>query len=202
MNWDALLDIDTWNYWLSEYAGFGPLPGIGLAMLESFIPPLPLFAIVAGNAAAFGLWWGLLYSWIGTTVGSIIVFFIFRSLSKKKLKAYVTKHPKAERFFHWVEKKGFTPLFILYSFPFSPSSVISVTAGLSTVPIHTFLLALAMGKSVLVFIMSYIGYDFFDMLREPWRFIPVVGCIILLWYVGKKVENRYMNTPLVERETE
>ena len=119
INWDVVFNIDTWHHWLNTYAGFGPFPGIALAMLESFFPPLPLIAIVAGNAAAFGLWWGFLISWIGTFVGSTIVFFIFRAISKKKIKAYLTKYPKVDRFFHWVEKKGFTPIFMLYLLVFA-----------------------------------------------------------------------------------
>lgn len=194
IDWEALKDIENWNYWLSQYAGFGPLPGIVLAMLESFFPPLPLFAIVAGNAAAFGLWWGALFSWIGTTLGSIIVFFLFRFFSKKRMKEYLTRHPKAKQFFHWVEKKGFTPIFVLYSFPFSPSSLVSLTAGLSSVSIPTYLTAVIMGKAVVVFIMSYIGHDIFDIIKQPWRLIPISLVIFLLWYGGKLLEKRYVGS--------
>lgn len=194
INWDLIFNVDTWDYWLEEYADLGPLLGIGLPMLESFFPPLPLFAIVAGNAAAFGFWLGMLLSWIGTVGGSFIVFLIFRSFSKKKIHAFLEKHPKAEKFFHWVERKGFTPIFMLYSFPFSPSSLVSITAGVSTVPLFTYLTALAMGKAVVVFIMSFIGYDIFDIFQEPWRLILSVAIVVVLWLLGKRVEKRYIHS--------
>lgn len=171
-------------------------------MIEAFIPPLPLFAIVAGNAAAFGLWWGFLFSWIGTFLGSALVFLLFRTISKGKIKAYLMKYDKVERFFHWVEKKGFTPIFILYSFPFTPSFLVNVTAGLATIPLHTFLLSLALGKGVMVFIMSFVGHDILEAFAHPWKLVTAIGIIIALWYVGKRVERHYIETRMPEGELE
>jgi uncharacterized membrane protein YdjX (TVP38/TMEM64 family) len=191
-NLKEIINAETINYWINQYASFGPLPGMVLAMLESVFPPIPLFAVVAGNAAAFGLWWGSLFSWIGTTLGSILVFSIFRSFSKRKLKAYLTRHPKAKRFFLWIERKGFTPIFMLYCFPFTPSSLVNITTGLSSVPFYIFFIAVALGKFVMVFIMSFIGYDLVGLFTKPWRLILVAVVILVMWFGGKWVEKRYL----------
>jgi len=47
---------------LERYRDFGPLPGIALTFMKSFVPPLPTILIVGVNAAVYGLWLGFLYS--------------------------------------------------------------------------------------------------------------------------------------------
>lgn len=48
---------------LESYEALGPLPGIFMPMIESFLPILPLIVLVIANAAAYGLWKGFLFSW-------------------------------------------------------------------------------------------------------------------------------------------
>ena len=59
--------------WLQQYSNLGPLPGILLPFCEAFFPFLPLVVFVMGNAAAYGLWWGFLFSWIGVCAGAVVV---------------------------------------------------------------------------------------------------------------------------------
>lgn len=64
---------------LADYEKLGPLPGILLPFIEAFLPFLPLFVFVLANGAAYGLFEGFLYSWIGASFGSLGVFLLFVS---------------------------------------------------------------------------------------------------------------------------
>src|SRR5688572_4501216 len=132
------LDLDSIQWTLESYSQWGPLPGILLPMVESFLPVLPLFLIIAANANIYGLWLGFILSWIGVTAGAISVFWISRKLGRNVKGWLERRFPKSARFFNWVERKGFTPLFLLACFPFTPSVVITVVSGLSKVPFRTF----------------------------------------------------------------
>ncbi|MDR4887131.1 TVP38/TMEM64 family protein [Fredinandcohnia sp. QZ13] len=173
---------------LSEYRSFGPLPGIVLPMLEAFLPFLPLVAFVVANANAFGLWLGFLYSWIGAIGGSLLVFFLVRKYGQKRFFSFVSRHKKIKRLITWVEKHGFGPLFLLLCFPFTPSAAINLVAGLSRVSIPQFVLAVLCGKLVMIFTISFIGYDIRALFQQPVRTIIVVIIIFVLWIVGKRVE--------------
>lgn len=72
------LDMEQIQALLEKYSSLGPIPGIALPMVEALLPFLPLFIIVAGNASAYGLWLGFIYSWLGTVAGALIVFLIAR----------------------------------------------------------------------------------------------------------------------------
>ncbi|WP_408010612.1 TVP38/TMEM64 family protein [Pseudalkalibacillus sp. A8] len=181
--------------WLDEYQNLGPFPGILLPMLEAFLPILPLVLFVAGNAAAYGFFWGVLFSWIGTVFGSIFVYMLVRNYAQARFLKFLTRHDKTKSLLEWVEKKGFGLLFVLYCFPFTPSALINVICGLSKVSTLTFVLAVSLGKLVMVFFISYIGHDFFSIIKEPIKMIIISIIIFVLWLIGKLLERK-LHRPL------
>jgi uncharacterized membrane protein YdjX (TVP38/TMEM64 family) len=185
------MDIDSIQRTLESYSQFGPLPGLLLPFIESFLPFLPLILIIAANANIYGLGFGFLFSWIGVTAGALCVFMICRALGKNVKDKLMRRFPKSERFFNWVERKGFTPLFLLACFPFTPSVIITVISGLSKVPFHTFLLATLMGKAVMIFCISIISFDIANLVEEPWRIFVSVTAVLVMWFGGKSLESRY-----------
>jgi uncharacterized membrane protein YdjX (TVP38/TMEM64 family) len=176
---------------LDRYSDLGPLPGILLPLLESLLPILPLVVFVFANSAAYGMWLGFLYSWIGACIGAMLVFLIARWFGRRFGPRIRRRFPKTERFFTWVERKGFTPIFLLSCFPFSPSALINISAGLSNMPLHSFMTAIILGKAVMIFTLSFIGSDLQAMVDQPWRIAVAVAVLVLMWLGGKKLESRY-----------
>lgn len=185
------MDIDHIQQTLESYSQFGPLPGILLPFIESFLPFLPLIVIIAANANIYGLGFGFLFSWIGVTAGALSVFAICRVLGRRVKNRLMRRFPKSERFFNWVERRGFTPLFLLACFPFTPSVVITVVSGLSRVPFHTFLLATLLGKAVMIFCISLLSFDIANLVDEPWRIFVSITAVLVMWFGGRSLESRY-----------
>lgn len=201
--WSAAWSLSEWiNYakgmsledikgWLHRYSEYGPLPGILLPFLEALLPILPLVVFVVANAAAYGMWLGFLYSWIGVASGSLVVFLLARRFGFRYGDRIRKRFPKSEKFFGYVERKGFTPIFLLACFPFSPSALVNIASGLSKIPLHTFLIAMALGKGVMIFTLSFLGHDLQAMADQPWRIVLAIAIIILMWLGGRKLEKRY-----------
>ena len=173
---------------IQQYRSFGPIPGILLPLLEAFLPFLPLVVFVTANANAFGLWWGFLFSWIGATLGALIVFLLVRRFGEARIFRFLRKSRQVNRLTKWVDKHGFGPLFILLCFPFTPSAVVNVVAGLSSISIAQYMLAVVTGKMVMIFTISFIGYDIISLVKQPIRTVIVVAIIFVLWFVGKRIE--------------
>ncbi|MBI0579783.1 TVP38/TMEM64 family protein [Neobacillus cucumis] len=193
------MDFEMMKEWISldnimdlikQYRSLGPLPGILLPMLEAFLPFLPLFLFVMANASAFGLWWGFLFSWLGACVGALLLFFVIRRFGQRRLLSFLPKHPKVRKLMDWVDRHGFGPLFILLCFPFTPSAIVNIVAGLSKISMYQYMLAVFIGKMVMIFTISFVGYDLHSLITKPYRTIMVVGIIFILWYVGKRIEVR------------
>lgn len=173
-----------------SYRAFGPLIGFLLPFLEAFLPFLPLFIFVFANATAYGLWFGFLLSWLGSVVGAYTVFLIIRKYGRARFMNFMTRHEKVEKLIHWVERSGFGPLFLILCFPFTPSALVNFVVGLSNINRHYYLLTVMAGKFVMVFIISFVGYDVRALFTQPFRTAIVIGVIIILYVVGKIFEKR------------
>jgi len=182
-----------------EYRALGPLPGILLPMLEAFFPFLPLILFVIANANSFGLWFGFLYSWIGSSAGALLVFFLVRKFGRKRFLNFLSRHEKVRRMMNWVERHGFAPLFLMLCFPFTPSALVNVVAGLSKINVWQFALAVLSGKLVMIFMLSLSGYDLRELIEEPVRLIIVFVVMALMWFIGKRIEQR-LNVSLIKRK--
>ncbi|GAQ19638.1 TVP38/TMEM64 family inner membrane protein YdjZ [Oceanobacillus picturae] len=187
---------------LGEYEQLGPLPGILLPFIEAFLPFLPLVVFVFANAAAYGLLEGFLLSWAGSSLGAILVFLIIRKLGKRPLFAKIRKNKQVKKVTTWLERHGFGPLFLLTCFPFSPSAVINVVAGLSKISVQQFVLAVLLGKSVMIFSLAYIGSSITEFAKNPMRTIIVGSCIAIFWIVGKIIEKRLEKKAMLKEAKE
>lgn len=197
-NWKEYLEYEHIKQLLRDYEQLGPLPGILLPFIEALLPFLPLIVFVLANAAAYGLLKGFFYSWLGSSLGSILVFFIIRKLGKKRMFKAIRKNKQVSQVTSWLERHGFGPLFLLLCFPFSPSSVINVVAGLSKISTQQFILAVFLGKSVMIFSIAYIGSSIFEFAKNPVKTIVIGVCIILFWGIGKYIEKRLQQKSLVK----
>ncbi|MEH7108321.1 MULTISPECIES: TVP38/TMEM64 family protein [Bacillaceae] len=193
------MDFETIKAWftlhnimelIQQYRALGPIPGILFIVLEAFLPFLPLFIFVMANANAFGLWLGFLYSWVGAVIGALLVFSIIRKYGQQKLLGFLPRHPKVRKLMDWVERHGFGPVFLMICFPFTPSAVVNIVAGLSKLSKAQYMLAVCIGKMVMIFTISFIGYDIRSLILQPYRTVIVLAIIFILWYVGKRIEVR------------
>ncbi|WP_188455248.1 TVP38/TMEM64 family protein [Virgibacillus oceani] len=193
-DWKIMIEQDRLDdyiqHLLNDYEKLGPLPGVLLPFLEAFLPFLPLVVFVFANSAAYGLLEGFLLSWLGSSLGAIIVFMIIRKLGDKRIFKAIRKNKQVHKVTQWLERHGFGPLFLLMCFPFSPSSVINVVAGLSKISLQQFTLAVIMGKSVMIFTMAYVGASIASFAEKPVRTIIVAVCITLFWIFGKFIEKK------------
>ncbi|ASK60840.1 TVP38/TMEM64 family protein [Virgibacillus phasianinus] len=187
------------NQLLNNYESLGPLPGLLFPFLEAFLPFLPLVVFVIANSAAYGLLEGFLLSWAGASVGAVFVFLLIRKLGDKRIFKVIRRNRQVKKVTAWLERHGFGPLFLLLCFPFSPSAIINVVAGLSKISIQQFVLAVLLGKSVMIFTMAYVGASIASFAKNPTKSIVVAACIIAFWLIGKYAEKRIQKRT-VEKE--
>jgi uncharacterized membrane protein YdjX (TVP38/TMEM64 family) len=174
---------------IAKYRALGPLPGILLPLVEAFLPFLPLFIFVMANVNAFGFWLGFLFSWAGSCLGAYLLFIFIRKYGQKRFLSFIARHQKVRKLMIWVETHGFGPLFLLLCFPFTPSALVNIVAGLSKISIKQYMLAVSIGKMVMIFTISFIGYDLHALLTKPYRTVVVGLFIFILWAAGKRLEK-------------
>ncbi|MFD1776822.1 TVP38/TMEM64 family protein [Paenibacillus rhizophilus] len=190
----SLLTEENLRNMLERYRSLGPFPGITLTFIKSFVPPLPTLLIVGLNAAVYGLWLGFLYSWIGLVAGCLVTFLIIRKIASQRFLRKWAQRPKVARAMEWVRRSGFSYVFLLSLFPVGPFVVINLAAGLAGMRLRSYLLALAAGKAVMVFAVSYIGSDAGRFIRNPAEVLYVLLFVLLSLWGVKSIET-YFSRP-------
>ena len=55
---------------------------------------------------------------------------------------------------------------------------------------NTYFWTLALGKLIMIFVVSFIGSDIKALITQPIRTAIVILIIAILWFVGKAIEKR------------
>ena len=142
------------------------------SIIEEIVAPIPSPAvmIVTGSIASareLSFEYLLVLVVLGATgklVGSVIVYFISDKvediLSGVLEKFFGVKHEDIESFGKILKGgwKDYLTLFLMRSFPFVPSSIISIGSGILKIPMKIFIISTFFGSLVRDFIYMYFGY--------------------------------------------
>ena len=183
--------LDYWQTLFDSFGDLGPLAPIGLAMVESFFPPLPLIAIVALNVAAHGGVPGFLYSWLGVALGGSIMFLFWRRLVKCYFWKLARRWPKLEKAQQWVNHFDTSSLFMLTLLPFTPSSFMHLAFGISDFDEKRYLITMLLGKGVMVAMMAVFGQSLVSSMKNPLYLVLAVGLWVAMYAVSKRFCKRH-----------
>lgn len=181
----------VWMDLLEKIAELGPIAGILLIMTEAFIPILPLSVFVAINVMVYGFWKGYLYSWIGNVLASVLLFLIIRRYGTSRFRKMIRSSKKINNIFVWIQKQGFIPIFILLSFPFTPSCLICGLSALAEIKCKTFIYSIIFGKLIMILSLSFIGYNISEFLNQPIKSVALILLTLSVSFIAKLIINRY-----------
>ncbi|MDY5435406.1 TVP38/TMEM64 family protein [Peptostreptococcus porci] len=179
--------INNILYLAKDYFIISILISFFAAFLESFIPALPLLAIVATSAAVNGLVAGFVATWLGSSVGTICVFIFLKKLLKLEMFAKLRKKFESDKFFKAskiLEEKGFLGIFAFYTFPFLPSSLLTVASSLCNISYKIFIPPMMFGKFLMMFLISYVGSDIKGFIHSPVKIVVVTLITIATYYIA------------------
>ncbi|MFC0015930.1 MULTISPECIES: TVP38/TMEM64 family protein [Allobacillus] len=186
---------------LELYGSFGPVPGILLPFIEAFLPFLPIIVFILANSIVYGLFFGFIFSWIGAVLGATLLFIVLRKMEQFEWIQKIKAQKQVRKITAFFDRRGFGPLFLLLCFPFSPSALINVVAAFSRISIQQFVLALILGKAVMIFSVSYVGSSITSFATNPTKAIIIGICIVIVWAIGKFIEAR-MNSKANQFDSE
>lgn len=186
-----MTESKSWYDFFEVFTEFGPLAGILLVMIEAFIPILPLSVFVAMNVMAFGFWLGYLYSWIGNVAGSLIVFFLIKKYGMAKFHKKIQKSKKIKNTFLWIKKHGFLPIFVLLTFPFTPSFLICGLSALAEISYKTFIYSIVFGKLIMILSLSFIGYNLTEFISHPIKSVLLISLTFSFSLIARFFMNRH-----------
>jgi uncharacterized membrane protein YdjX (TVP38/TMEM64 family) len=141
----TLSDPEQMRRLIGQAGAWGPLVFIGVQVLQVLIAPIPGQVAVVVGGYLFGPFWGLVYTLIGATIGSLLVFTLARKLGRPFVERFVSSR-QLDRFDSLTKRNGILIFFLIFLLPGFPDDVIAFVAGLTAIPIRTLLVVSLAGR--------------------------------------------------------
>lgn len=191
-----LIDIlknlgDILNDFLLSLGVLAPILSSILILLEGILAFLPLVVFVTINILILGPIVGGIISWIMTTIGGYLTFYLCRKGFNKLFQKKISNSKKLVKFMKKVDNLKFKQLVLLIAIPFAPSFFINVGAGLSNISIKKYFYALLVGKIFVIIFLGYIGCNIVECFTNPVVLIKVVVLIVVAYIVAQLVNKKF-----------
>lgn len=188
------MSLSQLEEWFDAFRQFGYIPGFIMLYLRAIVPVLPLTLYVVLLIHAYGLFPGIIISWLGIVSGTFTVFLICKkfvnTIRMKKLKS----RKSVQRLSSFIDRQGLIPLFVLLCFPFTPNTLINIIASLSHIKIKYYFFVLVISKLISITILGVMGKEIFTIFTNPLRALIMIVLLVVLWFISKKVEKHFMGS--------
>lgn len=169
---------------------YGPFLGCFCIILESIIPPLPLFVFITINFVAFGKLLGFLISWICTCIGCIISYLLVKKVFRNWIVQKIKNVNLLTKCMSYIENLSLTKITMILSIPFTPAFMVNIAAGLCNMNFKKFLIAILISKIFLVYFWGVVGTGLLESFHNPRSLITVVVMVVIAYifsFIIKKV---------------
>lgn len=177
-------------YSVSEYKFLAAVIAFLLTAIESFIPVLPLVAIILLNVFIFGLWLGFFISWAGSCIAAVLLYLLANKFSKLKIFDKYKNKFDDKRISSYIKKQGFSIIFITYVCPFISDFLINILSGFIGLDLKTFISGMVSGKFVMFLFISYVGEDVTGFFHSPIKVLLFSIFILISWIIGRNINNK------------
>ena len=188
------MSLSQLEEWFDAFRQFGYIPGFIMLYLRAIVPVLPLTLYVVLLIHAYGLFPGIIISWLGIVSGTFTVFLICKkfvnTIRMKKLKS----RKSVQRLISFIDRQGLIPLFVLLCFPFTPNTLINVVASLSHIKTKYYFIVLTLSKLISITVLGIMGREVTTIFTNPIRAIVTILFFIILWFISKRVEKHFMGS--------
>ena len=185
---NAIIDYST------NFISTGGIPfGFFLVFIECFIPILPLSVFVTLNVNAFGFFIGILISWLATSLGSILCYFLFTLIEDKIVDKLLNKKTikKIQKGINKFNEITFSGLVLLITLPFTPSCLVNILCGLTKMKKEKFIAAIFIGKIFSILFWGYIGKSIIESITDLKSIVFILLALLVAYIISKIVNRRF-----------
>lgn len=147
--------------YLHGYGVFGPIASVLLMMGQVVFAPIPASMVQLANGVVYGTFWGAILNIVGQVAGAMLAFTIARALGKGTVEKLAGKAHQ-DGFETWLQRWGGKALFVIRAIPGMPSDFMSYMAGLTRMPVRTYIIATVLGYIPQSFMYAWLGDDAMD----------------------------------------
>ena len=189
---------------IAEYIqSFGPMAMVVSMVLDIFVNAvgfLPSIFISTATGLVFGMWPGIIISWLAETIGVVISFYIMRYFLRDTADKLIEKSTVLMKVDDFSGKNGFVVMLFARSLPYFPSGVITALGAISKIKPRDYILANLIGKFPSTALEVAIGTDIVNFQENMGRLGIIVVVAGVVYFILWKVYKNYMDKKNAEQE--
>src|SRR5512136_3162784 len=150
-----LADQERVRAWIEGFGIWGPLALIAMIIVQTVLSVSPVSLLLVVGAYVFGFWDGVLYAFIGLTIGSALCMILGRRFGRPLVDRLID--PKSiATFDRFTEKRGPTFFFIIFVMPWVPDDLACYAIGLSHLSLKLMIPLAAIGRMPSVIVQCWL----------------------------------------------
>lgn len=176
-----------------------------LHILQGVVTIFPFITLLIVHLLVFGFWEALVFSWIGSMLGSIVCFYLGRFFFHDYFqKIWQKNYTRYQKWIQWADQYGMWGLILLRHIPVLPSNLISLIGAFSPIRQGTYIWSSILGNLSMVWLYSLFSYG----VSLPsgfsfylWGYIVFVGILAAACFLHIKHWPRSKKHPHSEDKT-
>jgi uncharacterized membrane protein YdjX (TVP38/TMEM64 family) len=173
---------------LSHWGIFAVLGSLIISTVIAITGVLPSIFVTGANIILFGIYYGILLSWLGEVIGAAVSFHLYRFGIKKRTDQAAEKYELLKKIRNSKGARAGLLIFQARLIPFIPSGIVTFVGAISSLDIRTFLFATAFGKLPSIMLETLISYDLIN-LNKNWLRLTVTGIALAGLFVVLRWKN-------------
>ncbi len=159
--WQLIMagDVQDTVAYLRAYGAWTVAVSIIINIIINLSGILPTVLISGANAVVFGLGGGIVVSWLGECLGTIIAFLLWRSLLQKAARRLICRSPRLSFADEFSGKNGFKAMLVARLIPLAPSGLITLLGAVSSMSFAAMLWATLLGKIPSIALEVLLGHE-------------------------------------------
>lgn len=176
-------DIAALAEYLRSFGAGAILVTISLFVVMTFTIVFPFMILSGAAGIVFGLFWGIIISWVGEVIGALVMFIFARYFFRHTVEGWIVKSRYLKQVDDYSAENGFKALLIARLLPLAPSGIITAIAAISRMSFKDFWWATFIGKLPPVVIKVLLGHDIVFAGENMDRLIFVTLLVVLIYVV-------------------
>lgn len=173
-------DPQKFRNWVLSFGSKSILMFVLFQIIQVIISVIPGEVVQISGGYIYGTILGSLFSLIGITIGSIVVFYISRLLGYNLIKEIVSEQKLKSFYFLINSSRSEIAIFLLFLIPGIPKDILTYIVGLSPIKPLRFFILVTIARFPGIFFSSYIGSN---IQEKNYGIAIVVGIIATILFL-------------------
>jgi uncharacterized membrane protein YdjX (TVP38/TMEM64 family) len=199
--WPIFSNHERFRAWIESYKSSAALVFVLVQCVQVLLFFIPGEVTQFAGGYIFGTWQGLLLSYFGLTLGSVLAFLLARLFGHAAVGVLIDRETlrKFDRLVYG--KSGFWPMFVLFLLPGVPKDLLCYIAGLTPMHVVTFVLISTIGRFPGVMLSCILGEGLAERNWTTFGLSAGITVVLLgIVYLFRDPIEQFRKTHLVTKE--